>query len=174
MPPGLETSIVGNANAPAETGATPGAVGGAFGVQDGLLALRWAEIVRARGYRLTFSHAFVEAEEALEIWRLPRKCAVATVFRGVRWVWVIDAAGSVAAFADLADALCSVTALSAAERQVMASAETPGWLWQACRTPPISPARRLFTILSQRPAAWRRGVSGRVGRLRLALTRRRT
>ena len=104
------------------------ATGRAFTVEDGLLALRWAEIVRSRGYRLTFSHSFVEADEAIEVFQQPRKRALATIFLGVHWVWIVDRAGRITPHEDVGAALMFLVDLSGEERQAVLAPHTPAWL----------------------------------------------
>ena len=127
---------------------------------DGLLAVRWAEMVRLRGLRLSFSHNFVEAEEALEIRHVSKRKPIATIFLGVQWVWVIDSLGKITPHDTLHTALCSLVMLTPEERQSLVTTVPPPWLW----TP--RPARPSFIqhvrlILGRRPAGWPRAASSR-------------
>lgn len=117
-------------NVSARTSAPPGrwAVGRAFRVEDAMLALRWAELVRERGYRLSFSHAFAEADEAIQIHRVPQRRPIATVFLGVNWVWSIDRAGRATPHDDLAAALAALVDLSDADWHALRAPCHPAWL----------------------------------------------
>jgi len=159
-----KANSVSDANATVDAGlsSSRGEVGGAFSVVDSLLAVRWAEMVRSRGFRLSFSHNFVEADEALEICQVPKRKPIATVFLGVHWVWVIDGLGKITPHDSLHAALCSLVTLTAEEKRSLVTATPPAWLWNPRPAKP-SLIRRLSLSLERLPAVWRRAASGRAG-----------
>ena len=105
--------------------------GCAFSIDNALLAMRWAGLVQGRGYCLTFSHAFENAEEVIEIHIPPYETPIARIHRGNRVLWLTDCTGHNRAFTTLADALTSVASLSARETRIMLRPRIPCWLWTA-------------------------------------------
>jgi hypothetical protein len=104
--------------------------GRAFSIDDALLAMRWAGLVHGRGYRLTFSHLFKNADEVIEIHIPPHTFPLARIHRGNRVLWLTDCVGHNRVFLTLADALAWVAPLSARESRVMQKSINPGWLWK--------------------------------------------
>ena len=163
-----------SSNVSARTGSVPArwavgsvparwAVGRAFRIEDAMLALRWAELVRPRGYRLSFSCSFAEADEAIQIHRMPQRRPIVTIFLGVSWVWTIDRTGRATPFDDLAAALATLVDLPEAERQALEAPRIPAWLPQfgLAAPPPASngPARSSWLARSWR--WWRQCWRGR-------------
>ncbi len=102
--------------------------GCAFSIDDALLAMRWAGLVRDRGYRLSFSHTFRNADEVLEVHTPPSKTPIARVHRGHHVIWLTDCSGHNRLFTTLADALLATAPLSANERRIMLKNRAPSWL----------------------------------------------
>ena len=115
--------------------------GCAFSINDALLAMRWAALVRARGYRLSFSHTFRNADEVLEVHTLLSKIPIARVHRGYHVIWLTNCSGHNRVFATLADALLATAPLSANERRIMLKDRTPSWLCFSGRA--VNPKARL-------------------------------
>ncbi len=90
--------------------------------------MRWASLVRDRGYRLSFAHGFRNAEEVLEIRIPPHAMPVSRIHHGVRVVWETDCIGHTRVFLTLAEALIAVVPLSAGERRAVLKPRTPSWL----------------------------------------------
>ena len=104
-------------------------VGGrAFTLDEAFMALRWADLVRERGYRLTISHRFLEADEVLEVHILTCSLPVSRLHKGSRVIWSTDCLGHVRPFASLADALLALMPLSKRDRRTMLKAARPAWL----------------------------------------------
>ena len=103
--------------------------GRAFAVDDALLALRWADLVRPYGYKLTFLHDFTRADEVIQVHLPPIKKAIANIYQGSSWVWVADCVGQTRPYEDLAAALTSVVPLSRRETHVLLTPRIPPWLW---------------------------------------------
>ncbi len=111
-------------------------VGGrAFTLDEALLAMRWADLVRERGYRLTISHRFLEADEVLEVHLRTCSVPVSRLHKGCRVVWSTDCLGHVRPFFSLADALLALTPLSKRDRRTMLKAAAPAWLPWAAAAP---------------------------------------
>lgn len=124
--------------------------GRAFSIDDALLAMRWANLVRDRGYRLNFSHAFRDADEVLEIHLPPHDAPVARVHRGHHVIWLTDRIGHSRVFTTLAGALLATAPLSANERRIMLKDGAPSWLrfpGQAASPMPGSFPRLLRTVM---------------------------
>ena len=102
--------------------------GRAFTINEALLAMRWADLMRERGYRLTISHRFLEADEVLEVHILTCPMSISRLHWGSRVIWSTDCLGHMRPFATLADALLALAPLSTADRRKMLKAQLPAWL----------------------------------------------
>ncbi len=102
--------------------------GRAFTIDEALLAMRWAELVRERGYRLSISHRSRKADEILEVHILASSKAISRLHKGSRVIWSTDCLGHTRPFDTLADALLAIVPLSIRDRRTLLKAKRPAWL----------------------------------------------
>ncbi len=100
----------------------------AFSIEDALLAMRWGDLMKPVGYRLTISHAFRHADEVVVVEIPPFKTPLAKIYRCHHLVWLTDCSGLKRHYATLADALRSIAPLSRHEARMVSKAVTPRWL----------------------------------------------
>ena len=112
----------------ANTPVLEGGSGRAFTIDEALLAMRWADLLRGRGYRLTISHCFPKADEVLEVHIPTASKPISRLHKGNRIIWSTDCLGHTHLFATLADALLALAPLSRRDRRIMLKARRPLWL----------------------------------------------
>ena len=114
--------------------------------------MRWAALVRDRGYRLSFSHTFRNADEVLEVRTLLSKIPIARVHRGHHVIWLTDCSGHNRVFTTLADALLATAPLSANDRRIMLKNRAPSWLCFSGQA--VSPKAGLLPRLLRTVMRW--------------------
>ena len=108
----------------------------AFLIEDALVAIRWAEQILPRGYRVVITPRYKDAEEIIEVYIPTAKSPVFRVHRTSRSVLITDCIGLTLSFPTLADALLAMASLSKSGRREMLKGASPAWLptFAACPT----------------------------------------
>lgn len=102
--------------------------GYAFSIEDALVASRWADQVRSRGYRVVITPDCEDADETIEVY-IPNSAVPAfRLHRTSQWVSTLDCMGLTSSFASLTDALLAIAPLSKSGRQAMLKGARPAWL----------------------------------------------
>ncbi len=122
--------------------------GRAFSIEDALVASRWADQVRSRGYRMVITPDCEDADEAIEVY-IPHSAVPAfRLHRTGQWVSSIDCLGLTSSFSTLTDALLAIAPLSRAGRQAMLKGASPAWL-PPCPTYSAAAASSLWSRVGQ-------------------------
>ncbi len=108
--------------------------GRAFSIEDALIASRWEEQVRSRGYRMVITPNYKEADEIIEIYIPDSAIPAFKVHRTTKLVSTTDCMGLTSSFSTLTDALLAIAPLSKSGRQAMLKGAAPAWL-PPCPTP---------------------------------------
>lgn len=93
---------------------TPGC---AFSMQDAVIATRWAEKIRPRGYRVVITTRYGNADEVIEVYIPDVEMPTFKVHRGSETVLVTDCIGLTLSFPTLTDALMTMVPLSRSDRR---------------------------------------------------------
>lgn len=102
--------------------------GYAFSIEDALVASRWADQVRSRGYRVVITPDCEDADETIEVY-IPNSAVPAfRLHRNAQWVSTLDCMGLVSSSSTLTDALLAIAPLSRSGRQAMLKGARPAWL----------------------------------------------
>ncbi len=110
--------------------------GHAFSIEEALVASRWAEQIRPRGYRVVITPRYKDAEEIIEVYIPSARTPVFRVHRTLHSVLITDCIGLTLPFSMLADALLAMAPLSKPGRREMLKGANPPWLptFTACST----------------------------------------
>ncbi len=100
----------------------------AFSIGDALIAIRWAEQISPRGYRVVITPGYKTAEEVIEVYIPAAKMPAFIVHRTGHAVLVTDCIGLTQSFPILADALLAMAPLSKPGRREMLKGLSPAWL----------------------------------------------
>ena len=79
--------------------------GHAFRIEDALLAMRWAEQIRPRGYHIAITPCYGNAEEVIEVSIPGSAKSTFRIYRVANSVRVMDCLGLTLSFPALMDAL---------------------------------------------------------------------
>ena len=122
--------------------------GYAFSIEDALVANRWAEQVRSRGYRVVITPDREDADETIEVY-IPQSAAPAfRLHRTAQWVSTLDCMGLTSSFTTLTDALLAIAPLSKSGRQAMLKGARPAWL-PPCPTYSAAAASSLWSRMGR-------------------------
>jgi hypothetical protein len=111
--------------------------GRAFSIEDTLAAGRWAEQVRARGYRVVITPDREDADETIEVYVPGCGAPAFRLHRTAKSVSTIDCMGLTSSFSTLTDALLAIAPLTRSGRQAMLKGPRPTWL-PPCPTYPAA------------------------------------
>lgn len=100
----------------------------AFSIRDALIASRWAEQIRPRGYRVVITPRYEDAEEIIEVYIPNAKTPAFRVRQTEHSVVITDAVGLSLSFSTLADALLAMVPVSRLGRREMLKGANPTWL----------------------------------------------
>lgn len=109
-------------------------VGCAFSIKDVLIAMRWAEQVRSRGYHVIITPKYLDADEVIEVYIPNATVPTFKVRHAGTSVLIKDCIGLTLSLPTLTDALLAVAPLTKPERRAMLKGASPAWL-------PAIPAR---------------------------------
>ncbi|MBV9748040.1 MAG: hypothetical protein JO157_04420 [Acetobacteraceae bacterium] len=108
--------------------------GSAFSVEDALMVVRWAGLIRPDGYRVAITPLYRDADEVIEIYIPNATKPTFKVHRAAGSVRVTDRIGLTLSFPTLADALMVIAPLAKPDRREMVRDTRPAWL-------PVFPAQ---------------------------------
>jgi len=117
----------------------------AFSIEEALVASRWAEQIRPRGYRVVITPNYRNADEVIEVYSPGSRTPAFRVSRTTRSFLTTDCIGLTSSFPTLEDALLAMLPLSKSGKQAMLQGARPAWL----PAYPECPAKRAVGLWSR-------------------------
>jgi len=102
--------------------------GGAFTIGDALVAIRWAEQIQSRGYRVVITPRYQNSDEVIEVYIPNTTKPTFMVYHDASSVRIADCIGLTLSFPTLTNALLAMVPLPKSGRRKMLRGGSPAWL----------------------------------------------